>query len=54
MRRVGVGAKKPETKADIKAKEKIKELKAEIEQLKAENATLKAEIEQLKANDPEK
>lgn len=54
MRRVGVGAKKPETKADAKAKKEIKELKAEIEQLKTENANLKAEIEQLKANAPEK
>lgn len=54
MRRVGVGAKKPETKADTKAKKEIKELKTEIEQLTAENAALKAEIEQLKADEPEK
>lgn len=35
MKRVGVGAKKPETKADAKTKKKIEELKAENEQLKA-------------------
>ena len=54
MRRVGVGAKKPETNAESKAKKEIKELKAEIKQLTAENAALKAEIEQLKADDTEK
>ena len=54
MRRVGVGAKKPETNATTKAKKEIKELKAEIEKLTAENAELKAEIEELKANEPEK
>ena len=51
MRRVGVGSKKPETKADAKLKKEIKELKAEIEQLKTENAELKAEIEAAKTNE---
>jgi len=49
MRRVGVGAKKPEAKADSKLKKEIKDLRAENEQLKAENAKLLAENEQLKA-----
>ena len=49
MRRVGVGAKKPETKADSKLKKEIKDLKAENEQLRAEIAALKAENEQLRA-----
>ena len=35
MRRVGVGAEKPDKKADTKLKKEIKELKAENEQLKA-------------------
>lgn len=42
MRRVGVGAKKPETKADAKLAKENKELKAEIKALKAEIETLKA------------
>ena len=50
MKRVGVGAEKPDKKADSKLKN---ELKAENEQLKTENAELKAENEQLKAA-PEK
>ena len=51
MRRVGVGSKKPETKADAKLKKEIKELKMEVEQLKAENAELKAEIEAVKISE---
>lgn len=55
MRRVGVGAKKPEKNtADAKLKKEIKELKAENEQLKVENEELKAENEQLKAGEPKK
>lgn len=56
MRRVGVGAEKPDKKntADAKLKKEIKELKTENEQLKAENAKLLEENEQLKAEKPEK
>lgn len=56
MRRVGVGAEKPDKKnmADAKLKKEIKELKAENEQLKATNAELLKENEQLKAADAEK
>ena len=46
MRRVGVGAKKLEQKAEAK-------LKKEIKELKAENAKLLEELEQLKAEKPE-
>lgn len=53
MRRVGVGAKKPNDKADAKLKNEIKELKAENKQLKAENAELLAEVEQLKTGKTE-
>ena len=49
MRRVGVGAKNPETKADSRLKEEIKELKTENKQLKAEYAKILAENELLKA-----
>ena len=35
MRTVGVGAEKPDKKADSKLKKDLKELKAENEQLKA-------------------
>ena len=56
MRRVGVGADKPDKKnaAETKLKKEIKELKAENEQLKAENTKLVAENEQLKAEEPKK
>ena len=53
MRRVGVGAEKPNDKADTKLKKELKELKAENKQLKAENAELLAEVEQLKAGNTE-
>lgn len=53
MRRVGVGAEKPNEKADAKLKKENKELKAEIKQLKAENAELLAEVEQLKTEKAE-
>ena len=51
MRRVGVGAERPDKKnaADSKLKKEIKELKAENEQLKVEKEALLAENEQLKA-----
>ena len=51
MRRVGVGAEKPDKKnvADAKLKKENKELKAEVEQLKAKNAELLEKSEQLKA-----
>lgn len=51
MKRVGVGADKPDKKnaAEAKLKKELKELKAENEQLKAVNAQLLEENEQLKA-----
>lgn len=48
MRRVGVGANKPNNNAADVAK-----LKKEIKELKAENKQLKAENEQLKTGKPE-
>ena len=51
MRRVGVGAEKPDKNVDAKTKKEIKDLKAENKQLKIQNEDLKVEIEKLKANE---
>ena len=50
MRRVGVGAEKPDKKStatDAKLKKEIKDLEALNEKLQVENAALKEENEQL-------
>ena len=51
MRRVGVGAEKPDKRnsADVKLKTEVKELKAENDRLKTEVKELKAENDRLKA-----
>lgn len=49
MRRVGVGANKPNNKDAAE----VAKLKKEIKELKAENKQLKEENEQLKAGKPE-